>query len=173
MSILSLVRSRIFIALLVLGVALVVAAACGDDDDATPTITPGPSSSVASTTAPADDRKTTGPSESPGDATIAPTAPGDVPTAPPTASEGTPAVAPDDEGAFIGQFFGQPYRIVEYGQWVAQEHDLGALGDAGQDGSLKIHGRPQARWGVVMLIEHQSIKAHLFRIFVFVEVLVI
>ncbi len=33
MSILSLVRSRIFIALLVLGVALVVAAACGDDDD--------------------------------------------------------------------------------------------------------------------------------------------
>ncbi len=84
--------------------------ACGDDDDAslTPTITPGPSSSVASTTAPAGDRKTEGPSESPGDATIAPTAPGDVPTAPPTASEGTPAVAPDDEGAFIGQFFGQP-----------------------------------------------------------------
>ncbi len=33
MSILSLVRSRIFVALLVLGVALVVAAACGDDDD--------------------------------------------------------------------------------------------------------------------------------------------
>ena len=33
MSILPLVRSRIFIALLVLGVALVVAAACGDDDD--------------------------------------------------------------------------------------------------------------------------------------------
>ena len=33
MSILSLVRSRIFIALLVLGVALVVVAACGDDDD--------------------------------------------------------------------------------------------------------------------------------------------
>ncbi len=33
MSILSLIRSRIFIALLVLGVALVVAAACGDDDD--------------------------------------------------------------------------------------------------------------------------------------------
>jgi len=82
--------------------------ACGDDDDVTSTITPGPSSSSASTTAPAGDQKTGGPSESPGDATIAPTAPGDVPTAPPTASEGTPAVAPDDEGAFIGQFFGQP-----------------------------------------------------------------
>ncbi len=82
--------------------------ACGDDDASpTPTITPAPSP-AASTTAPAGDQKTTGPSESPGDATIAPTAPGDVPTAPPTASEGTPAVAPDDEGAFIGQFFGQP-----------------------------------------------------------------
>ncbi len=33
MSILSLVRSRIFVALLVLGIALIVAAACGDDDD--------------------------------------------------------------------------------------------------------------------------------------------
>ena len=33
MSILSFVRSRIFVALLVLGVALIVAAACGDDDD--------------------------------------------------------------------------------------------------------------------------------------------
>ncbi|MCH7484438.1 MAG: hypothetical protein IIA90_04740 [Chloroflexi bacterium] len=84
--------------------------ACGDDDDATPTptITPSPSSSAASTTAPAADQKTEGPSESPGDVTAAPTAPGDVPTAPPTASEGTPAVAPDDEGAFVGQFLGQP-----------------------------------------------------------------
>ncbi len=33
MSILSFVRSRIFVALLVLGVALIVAAACGDDGD--------------------------------------------------------------------------------------------------------------------------------------------
>ena len=33
MSILSFVRSRIFPALLVLGVALIIAAACGDDGD--------------------------------------------------------------------------------------------------------------------------------------------
>ncbi len=39
MSIFSFVRSRVFVALLALGVALIVAAACGDDDDAgeTPT----------------------------------------------------------------------------------------------------------------------------------------
>ncbi len=34
MSILSFIRSRIFVALLVLGIALIVAAACGGDDDA-------------------------------------------------------------------------------------------------------------------------------------------
>ncbi len=85
-----------------------VVIACGGDDDAspTPTITPAPSSPAASTTAPAGGQKTEGPSESPVDVTAAPTAPGDVPTAPPTASEGTPAVAPDDQGAFVGQFLG-------------------------------------------------------------------
>ena len=86
--------------------------ACGGDDDATPTpavtITAAASSPAASTTAPADDQKTEGPSESPAGATAAATAPGEVPTAPPTASEGTPAVAPDDQGAFVGQFEGQP-----------------------------------------------------------------
>ena len=86
-----------------------IAIACGDDDDAspTPTVAPDPSTPAASVTATPDDQKTEGPSESPGDTTTAPTAPGDVPTAPPTASEGTPAVAPDDQGAFAGQFLGQ------------------------------------------------------------------
>ena len=86
--------------------------ACGGDDDATPTpavtITAAASSPAASTIAPADDQKTEGPSESPAGVTAAATAPGEVPTAPPTASEGTPAVAPDDQGAFAGQFLGQP-----------------------------------------------------------------
>ena len=97
------------LAAIALSLAVIV---CGDGDDATPTptftTTPGPPSPAASTTAPAGDQKTEGPSESPADVTAAPTAPGDVPTAPPTASEGTPAVAPDDEGAFVGQFEGQP-----------------------------------------------------------------
>nr|AUF80929.1 hypothetical protein S36_0542 [uncultured bacterium] len=86
--------------------------ACGGDDDATPTAAPaftiGVSSPAAGTTAPADDSKTEPPPESPAPITVAPTAPGEVPTAPPVSSEGTPAVAPDDEGLFIGQFQGQP-----------------------------------------------------------------
>ena len=94
--------------------SLAVIACGGDDDDGTstptaaPTITAGASSPAAGTTAPADDIKTEVPPTSPAAITVAPTAPGDVPTPPPTASEGTPAVAPDDEGLFIGQFFGQP-----------------------------------------------------------------
>ncbi|HEY5640968.1 MAG TPA: hypothetical protein VIW01_13060 [Dehalococcoidia bacterium] len=87
-----------------------VAISCGDDDGGTsPTATGtrGTTSPAATATAP-DDSKTEGPSESPADVTAAPTAPGDVPTAPPTASEGTPAVAPADQGAFVGQFQGQP-----------------------------------------------------------------
>ncbi len=99
------------------------AIACGGDDDSTSTatITPGPSTPAASTTAPPGDNKTEGPSESPGDATPAPTAPGDVPTAPPTAPAGTPAVAPDDQGAFAGQFRGQPidYEGCTYDPTVA------------------------------------------------------
>jgi hypothetical protein len=84
--------------------------ACGDDDggSTTSTITPDPSTPAASASATPDDHKTEGPTETPGDATPLPTAPGDVPTAPPTAAEGTPAVAPDDQGAFAGQFLGQP-----------------------------------------------------------------
>ncbi|MCH7953550.1 MAG: hypothetical protein IIC25_06630 [Chloroflexi bacterium] len=96
-------------AAIVLSLAVI---ACGGDDDATPTTSPsitvGASSPAAGTTAPADDGKTEGPSASPAAVTVAPTAPGDIPTAPPVASEGTPAVAPDDEGLFIGQFQGQP-----------------------------------------------------------------
>ncbi len=51
MSIFSFVRSRIFVALLALGVALIVAAACGDDDDAgeTPVDAVGETPAVATT----------------------------------------------------------------------------------------------------------------------------
>ncbi len=138
--------------------------ACGGDDDAslTPTITPAPSSPAAGTTAPAGDQKTEGPSESPGDATVAPTAPGDVPTAPPTAPEGTPAVAPDDQGAFAGQFEGQPvdYEGCTYDPTTAlvtcSERGLFAIDPpiVGQDISCSI-------WivsGVAELIQCTSIQ---------------
>ncbi len=97
----------VYLAAIVFSLAVI---ACGDDDatpTAAPTITAGASSPAASTTAPADE-KTEPPPGSPAAVTLAPTAPGEVPTAPPVSSEGTPAVAPDDEGLFIGQFFGQP-----------------------------------------------------------------
>ena len=88
-------------------VSLLVAA-CGDDDAASPTASPISGLPTPTAGATATDRKTEGPSDSPGDATPLPTAPGDVPTVPPTASVGTPAVAPEDQGAFVGQFQGQP-----------------------------------------------------------------
>nr|AUF80946.1 hypothetical protein S37_0559 [uncultured bacterium] len=96
----------VYLAAIVFSLAVIV---CGGDDDATPTptITVG-ASPAPSTTTPADDSKTEAPSQSPAAVTAAPTAPGDIPTAPPTASEGTPAIAPEDQGAFAGQFLGQP-----------------------------------------------------------------
>ena len=50
MSILSFVRSRIFLALLMLGVALALAAACGDDDDDGETPEPTPINAIAAAT---------------------------------------------------------------------------------------------------------------------------
>jgi hypothetical protein len=101
----------VYLAAIVFSLAVI---ACGGDDDdtptptAAPTITAGASSPAAGTTTPADDSKTEAPPASPAAVTAAPTAPGDIPTAPPTASEGTPAIAPEDQGAFAGQFRGQP-----------------------------------------------------------------
>lgn len=107
--------------LLLVTVAVTLAAlACGDDDDAgTPTPTAVTESPTATdgvtpggqTTAAGDDLKTSPPDGSGGSVPPVATAPGDVPTAPPTASTGIPAVAPDDQGAFAGQFEGQ---VVEF-----------------------------------------------------------
>ena len=99
------------VSLAAIAVSLIIIA-CGDDDDAAPTPTAAPSlsagASPTATAAPNGDLKTEAPSQPTAEVTAAPTAPGDIPTAPPTASEGTPAVAPEDQGAFVGQFEGQP-----------------------------------------------------------------
>ena len=71
---------------------------------------------------------------------------------------------------YLGQFFGQADGVVEDGERVAQQHDLGLLGDAGQDGCLEVHGSAEAGGGVVMLVEHQAVETHLFRVFILVQV---
>lgn len=103
------------LALFVLGVAVV---ACGDDDEGgtpTPTATTGTTASPGGgvtpggvTATPDTGLKSEPPAGETSDETLAPTAPGVVPTAPPTASEGIRAVAPEDDAAFAAQFQGQP-----------------------------------------------------------------
>ena len=77
---------------------------------------------------------------------------------------------PAGNHVYLGQLFGQANRVVEDGQGVAQQDNLGLLGGAGQNGRLQVHGGAQAGGGVVMLVEHQAVKAHFLRVFVLVEV---
>ena len=58
------------------------------------------------------------------------------------------------------ELFHQPERIVPDGDDVPQQHDLGPLGDAGEDGRLDVHGAAHAEGRAVVLIEHQAVKAH-------------
>ena len=70
----------------------------------------------------------------------------------------------------LRQFLGQPDRVVKDGQRVAQQHDFGLAGGAGQDGRFQVHSGAQAGGGVVVLVEHQPVKAHLLRVLVLVQV---
>lgn len=105
--------------LLVLALPVLFLAACGDGDSppdgspglATPTSTDG-GGGEGETLAPGGEDKTEGPEETSSDnQTPIATAPGEVPTPPPPAAEGTPAVAPADESAFLGQFAGLDVQI--------------------------------------------------------------
>ena len=73
----------------------------------------------------------------------------------------------------LGQLFSQADGVVEDGQRIAQQYNLGLLGDAGQDGRLQVHRRAEAGRRIVMLVEHQAVEAHLFRVFVLVQVHVV
>ena len=110
---------RVLVGCLAVATLAIALAACGDDDDsgsqpaavsATPTITANGGPTTVTPTPVDDDHKTEGPSESPGESTPEPTAPGDVPTPPPNA-EGTPA--PQVDEAYAGQFQGQPITPEE------------------------------------------------------------
>jgi hypothetical protein len=87
--------------------ALLVAAlaACGGGGDKS-TATPGEQSATARTLTPtAQGQKTGTPNQQ--TPSVAVTAPGETPTAPPVASVGTPAAAPADQAAFSASFSGQ------------------------------------------------------------------
>jgi hypothetical protein len=78
--------------------------ACGGDSDSTPTpvssATIGP---AGQTTAPGStSAKTATPLQA--TASVAATAPGETPSTPPVSAEGTPAIAPLQQGAFVAQF---------------------------------------------------------------------
>jgi hypothetical protein len=94
-------------------VALVATAiACGgggSDSTATPTTTDSPTPRTVTPTP--EGAKTTSPDQpSP---SVAATAPGETPTAPPVAAVGTPAAAPEDQEAFATSFAGQQVDLVD------------------------------------------------------------
>lgn len=82
-------------------------ASCGGSGDstATPTLASASPSSVRTVTATPQGQKTALPTEAP-TVSVAPTAPGDTPTAPPVSVQGTPAAAPADQAGFAAQFAG-------------------------------------------------------------------
>src|SRR5262249_39655646 len=67
----------------------------------------------------------------------------------------------------------QPQGIVPDGDDVPQQHDLGLVGDAGQDGRFDVDRAAHAEGGAVMLVEHQHVEPDLFRVQLLVEVAVV
>jgi len=99
-------------ALVLGGVLLVIVAlftGCGGSDKSTSTPTPTSANTVTGTAhtvtaTPAGQKTGTPNAETP---SVAVTAPGETPTAPPVAVVGTPAVMPDDQAGFSTSFSGQ------------------------------------------------------------------
>ena len=98
---------------LALAIVLFAAAfvACGDDDSSTPTPTTSGSGTARTITATPQGQKTGTPNQQ--TPSVAATAPGDTPTAPPVAAVGTPAAAPADQAAFSTSFTGQQVDLRE------------------------------------------------------------
>lgn len=123
---------------LALSAAVLLIAACGDDDgpggSPTETISGSRSATASATDSPGptddgSDNKTPPPSDLTETPTAAATAPGEIPTPPPTASQGTPAIRPTNEAEFLAQFAGADITFVQcsYDQSAA----LANCGDSG------------------------------------------
>ena len=71
------------------------------------------------------------------------------------------------------QLFGQPDRVVGQRQRVAEQHDLHALGDGGEDRGEDVALGLHAERRVVVLVQHDAVEADLFGEPVVLEVLVV
>ena len=69
-----------------------------------------------------------------------------------------------------GDLFGKADRVLVDGQDVAQQQDPGVLGDAGQDGGGQVARGVHAGRGVVVLVDHDPVEAHLIHVHALVEV---
>ena len=72
-----------------------------------------------------------------------------------------------------GELLDQPEGVVPDGQDVAEQDYLGALGDAGEDAGLDVHGAAHAEGRAVVLVEHEAVEAHLLGVEPLVDVAVV
>src|SRR5689334_4179695 len=63
--------------------------------------------------------------------------------------------------------------MLDHWQWVADEHDLRSLREARQNRGFDVHDTAHAVGVAVVLIEGKGIKAFLFGVAVFVNVIVV
>ena len=73
----------------------------------------------------------------------------------------------------LSQLFGQPERVVPDRQDVAQQDDLGAIGDSREDRRLDVHHTAHAERRRVVLVEHQAVESHLLGVDFLVQVAVV
>ena len=71
------------------------------------------------------------------------------------------------------QLFGQPEGVVPDGKYIAQDNDLGLVGDAGEDGGADVGYPLHAEGRAVVLVEHQGVEAHFLGIDLLIQVAVV
>ena len=71
------------------------------------------------------------------------------------------------------QLFGQPQRIIDDRQRIAQHENFAAPGDLGQHGAGDVDRRLHAERGRVMLVDHNAIEAGVIRHLILVVVAVV
>ncbi len=76
-------------------------------------------------------------------------------------------------GDYVGHrdLFSQPYRVIAGWQHIAQNENLSPLGNAAKHSGREIDRHIHARRRIVMLIDHQTIKAHLFGPLILIKII--